>query len=116
MYNHAYANNDVIAVTKKTCPDSTFLTSPTGRQVTHTAGMTMRLKAADPTMVDGPSGPANIPSMKTSMTERRISGAELPRAMRDKFATVAFQTSTFFFLYMSCSPGTTSRTVLCMAV
>jgi hypothetical protein len=52
------------------------------------------LNAADPTMVEGPSSPGVPSRLETvSITERRISGAEEPRAMRDKFATVGFQTS-----------------------
>ena len=59
-----------------------------------TAMMTRRLKAADPTMVEGPSAPAKKFPATTSMTDRIISGAEEPSAMRDRLAMVGFQTCT----------------------
>ena len=65
-----------------------------GVRALQTAVMTMRLKAAEPTMVDGPSSPALNPPVSTSMTFKRISGAEEPRAMRVRLATVAFHTRT----------------------
>lgn len=53
------------------------------------------MKAAEPTIVDGPSSPAGYPkSFKASSTERMISGAEEPNAIRVKFAIVGFQTGT----------------------
>ena len=61
----------------------------------HTALINSRLKAADPTIVDGPSSPAGSPSLPiVSTTESKISGAEEPRAMRERFAMVGFQTGT----------------------
>ena len=61
-----------------------------------TALITSKLKAADPTIVEAPSSPAHPPRFYTvSMTESKISGALDPRAMRERFATVAFQTRTF---------------------
>jgi len=61
--------------------------------------MTSKLNAALPTIVEAPSSPGQ-PSMfvRVSMTERRISGAEDPRAISVKFATVGFQTETFLEL------------------
>jgi hypothetical protein len=61
------------------------------------AEMTSRLNAAEPTMVDAPNSPGQPPRFEAvSMTARRISGAEEPRAMSVRFATVAFHTRTFF--------------------
>jgi hypothetical protein len=52
------------------------------------------LKAAAPTTTAGPSVPAGCPSeVSVSMTASRISGAEEPRAMRERVATTQFQTA-----------------------
>lgn len=57
--------------------------------------ITRRLKAAEPTIVDGPKSPASLPkSLSASNTERMISGAEEPKAISVKFAMVAFHTGT----------------------
>jgi len=57
--------------------------------------MTIKLKAADPTMVPGPSYPGVLPRVPTvSITLSKISGADEPRAMRVRFAMVGFQTLT----------------------
>ena len=69
-----------------------------------TALMTSKLKAADPTMVDGPSSPGAWPSVvAVSINDNRISGAELPKAMRVRFASVGFQTATLTVCYLPSS-------------
>jgi len=61
----------------------------------HTALINKRLKAAEPTIVEGPSSPAFSPSEPiVSSTESKISGADDPRAINERFAMVAFQTGT----------------------
>jgi hypothetical protein len=52
-----------------------FLTSPS-TDAMDTAMITKKLKAADPTIVEGPSSPGVEPKLETvSMSESRISGA-----------------------------------------
>ena len=56
--------------------------------------MIRKLKAAEPTIVEGPSSPGFEPRVYTvSTTLRRISGALDPRAISVRFATVGFQTA-----------------------
>lgn len=58
-----------------------------------------KLKAAEPTMVDGPSSPGLEPRVvATSITLRRISGALDPSAMRVRLAMVGFQTGTLVLI------------------
>ena len=83
-------------VTMNTPRSSIFYGSSTDGM--HTALMNKRLNAAEPTMVDGPSSPAGSPSLPhVSTTASKISGAEDPRAMSERFAMVAFQTGTSTF-------------------
>ena len=80
------------AVTAKTLTLAMRRVSPVGMAVMQMAEMTSRLKAADPTMVPGPSSPASKFLPMISMTDSRISGADVPRASRDRLATVSFHT------------------------
>jgi len=69
-----------------------FGSSTEGMQI---AVMTIKLKDAEPTMVDGPSSPAFYPRVPhVSITARRISGAEEPKAIKVRFAIVAFHTGS----------------------
>ncbi len=90
-----YANIAAEQVTAKTPMSSIFLICPPPTDTMDTALITRRLKAAEPTMVDGPSSPGIPPSIETvSMTESRISGALDPSAISVRLAIVAFQTRT----------------------
>lgn len=94
--SHRYANIEKKAVIANTSSPRIFLTSPLGITETMTADIINRLKAADPTMVLGPREPAwkSGTVLISSMRERRISGAELPRAISVRFDTVSFHTRT----------------------
>lgn len=63
-----------------------------GMATMQTAMITKRLKDAEPTIVDGPNAPAKKSPEITSMIERIISGADDPRAIKERLAIVGFQT------------------------
>mmetsp|Transcript_84906 Transcript_84906/g.259243 ORF Transcript_84906/g.259243 Transcript_84906/m.259243 type:complete len:270 (-) Transcript_84906:232-1041(-) len=89
-----YAKIEKTAVTTYTGSSLILRTSPSGIATTHTAMIENRLKAALPTMVEGPRSPLNILfEMHVSTTFRRSSGALDPRAMSVKLATVGFHTT-----------------------
>ena len=76
-----------------------------------TALITRRLKAAEPTMVEGPRSLYGSPKPLTaSKTERMISGAEEPNAMRVRLAMVGFHTGTSIKNVFSVVSSTTSLT------
>mmetsp|Transcript_30969 Transcript_30969/g.82274 ORF Transcript_30969/g.82274 Transcript_30969/m.82274 type:complete len:237 (+) Transcript_30969:2169-2879(+) len=91
--SQTYAKMEKEAVTTNTGTSLILLTSPSGMAPMHTAIITNRLKAALPTMVDGPKSPLKKLLLSNSITLSKISGALEPSAMRVRLETVAFQTS-----------------------
>merc|ERR1719240_3282 len=92
MSSQMYAKMEYADVVRNTAYCLILRVSPGGIATMHTAVMTIRLNAAEPTIVDGPSSPELKPSLRTSTTERRISGADEPSAISVRLATVAFHT------------------------
>jgi hypothetical protein len=66
----------------------------------HTADIMKKLNAADPTIVFGPNIPENNLLLSNSISESIISGADEPRAIRVKFATVSFHTFARYFFFL----------------
>ena len=83
MSSHTYAKTDANAVILNTPMSTIMRVSPFGMPRTHTAVMTSRLNAAEPTMVDRPSSPATKLPSRISYTESRISGAASRRHERE---------------------------------
>ena len=92
--SQTYAKIEKKPVILKTPMSAILRVSPSGSAVTHTAMMMKRLKAAEPTMVDGPRSPEKKSAPTISMIDSNISGADEPSAMSVRLATVAFQTLT----------------------
>ena len=92
---------------------STFLISLTA--MIEIAVIIKRLKAADPTIVFGPSSPGSSSiQIIVSRTASIISGADDPRAISVRFATVAFQ--TVFSTIVSLPKSSVSTTNVVYAV
>lgn len=74
-----------------------FRVWPRGMLIKQIAVIMRRLKAPDPTMVPGPSSPDSKLWPTISTHARRISGAEVPRAISVRFATVSFHIFTSMY-------------------
>lgn len=68
---------------------------PAGMVLMHTATITKRLNAAEPTIVEAPSLPCTKVLFTMSFSDSMISGADEPSAIKVSVATVSFQTSLY---------------------
>ena len=113
MKSHRYAHIDQTAVVTKTPIERIVRTSPAGMATMHTAVITKRLKAAEPTIVPGPSLLAWNSPENASITFSRISGADEPSAINVRLATVAFHMCVWKSF---CTPSTVTLTVFSLLV
>ena len=114
--SQTYARIENAEVHMKTFIWSTLRNSDGAGEMMHTAEITSKLKAAEPTIVEAPSSEGSSSSdPSVSITARRISGAEEPSASSVRFATVGFQNDT---TRSTVSPVTSSfsLSVFCLEV
>ncbi len=91
-------------MTANTPISNIFFGVPSLTAMIDTAEITNKLKAAEPTMVEGPSSPGLTPNVyKVSITDSRISGADDPNAINVKLAIVGFQNRTLNSLSLPVS-------------